>query len=287
VRAGRVSISETLAMAPQLARDPSRHIVARAARIVGAIQDDLVTEAERPSYARFVRGLFAERARSLGLTARTGEDEDTKFLREDLVPLVADAGEDAQLRAEARKLAGSWLEDRKAIDTDMVSPVLRLAALDGDRALFDRFLAEAGKNADRRDRRRILGAVGSFRDPALAKAALELTLGDEFDIRESSRILATVLDDPATRELGWDFVKKHFDALAGRMPSETRARLFASGSKFCDDAHRDDAEKFFRERTGQFPGAPRTLDQALETVTLCAAQRSLQGPDVGRFLAAY
>ena len=287
VRAGRVSMSETLALAPELSREPSRHIVARAARIVGAIQDDLVTEAERPNYARFVRGLFGERAHGLGLTARPGEDDDTKFLREDVVPLVADAGEDAELRSEAGKLARRWLDDRTAIDADMVSSVLRVTALDGDRALFDRVRAEAAKSADRRDRRRILLAIGSFREPEIVRLALDLMLGDEFEIRETSRILATVLDDPKSRQIGWEFVKKNFDALAARMPSELRARLFSSGSSFCDEAHRDDAEKFFRERAGRFPGAPRNLDQALETVALCAAQRNVQGPEVVRFLAAY
>ena len=71
-----------------------------------------------------------------------------------------------------KKLALKWLADRKAVSPDVVGAVLGRRAHGGDRALFDRMHAEAKKAADRHDREQILGAMGEFRDPAIAKAAL-------------------------------------------------------------------------------------------------------------------
>src|SRR5262249_30348511 len=149
----------------------------------------LVPAAERPSYVKLINSVYGGKAHALGWTPKAGEDEDTRLLRGGLVGLVASEGEDKALQAEAKKLALKWLADRKAVSPDVAGAVLAVAARSGDRAFFDKLHAEAKKATDRHDRGQILGAIGAFRDPAIAKSALQIVAGNEFDPRESTDIL--------------------------------------------------------------------------------------------------
>ena len=78
--AGQMPESQALALVPLFAKEENRHVVAATAAIAGSINDHLVPEDLRGNYARFVRAMFAERARALSWNGKPGEDEDTQLL---------------------------------------------------------------------------------------------------------------------------------------------------------------------------------------------------------------
>ncbi|HWL86123.1 MAG TPA: ERAP1-like C-terminal domain-containing protein, partial [Polyangiaceae bacterium] len=194
-----------------------------------------------------------------------------------------------------------WLRDRsslpvrgrvgvgeKSVDASVVEIVLSIAAENGDRALFDGMISAARATSNRRERRQILEALGSFRDPELLRAALGSTLSDAFDVRESFWMVRSAQTTGPTREIVYDFVKQNYDALTRRLPDDSAPEkaIVANwiGRNFCDDAHAADLESFFRERSAHLTGGPRHLAQAVEAVRLCSAHRALQEPNVSAFL---
>jgi alanyl aminopeptidase len=286
-RAGKLGYDALLALVPQLAKDKDAHVVDAAAGVTGGLRDfPLVDEEARPSYARFVQNAFGARARALGLHSKPGEDEETRWLRPTLIELVADQGEDAGLRAECTKLARAWLKDKDAVEPELVGTVLGVAAAFGDRALFDAFVAEAKETPERADRDRLIVALGQFRAPELVTAALFVTLGDDFDPRESIRILWTETRVPNGAKAAYRFMTDHFDALAQRLPRDWGAGAPGIGAALCDDGRRADVESFFKDRTPKFTGGPRVLAQSLEGMRICSAFRSGQAAKVKAFLMA-
>ncbi|HEX4461336.1 MAG TPA: M1 family metallopeptidase, partial [Polyangia bacterium] len=157
VRAGKLPIADALSLAAQFAGDRERGVVMASMYLAGEAKLlDLVGEPQRERWAHFVRATWGERAHTLGLHPRAGEDDDTRLLRPRLVAFVGDDGEDESLRKEARTMARAWLADRKAIDPELVQHVLLIAASGGDRDLFDAFVAEAKKPTTARiDRQRL------------------------------------------------------------------------------------------------------------------------------------
>ncbi len=122
------------------------------------------------------------------------------MLRQLLSELVATDGDDSQLAKAAVSLSGQWLENRGAITPEMVKIVLSIAARHGERSMFDRFLQAAEKSEDRAERFNLMGALGSFADPELEKAALSLILTDDIDPRESINIFRAAVIEPDTAE---------------------------------------------------------------------------------------
>jgi hypothetical protein len=238
-----------------------------------------------PRYAQWIREVYGTRARALGFNARKGESDEAKLLRAALLKVLGDAGEDPAVQAQARRLSDAWLVDHRAVDPELAPAALDVAAQKGDRAFFDRLHAAAGAEKDRRDRQIILGALGSFRDPALAGEAMRIALSDEFPARESGMLVFGPSRSAATRSLAWLFVRDNFDQLAGRMPRREAAGLVSVGSALCDEEKRPEVEAFFRDRLASLPGGPRKYTQAMESLRICAAFRARQAPAVARFFS--
>ncbi len=285
-RSGLLPWAEALAVVPSFSADSDPKIVGADLRIVeGLDTEDLVPEDHRSDYERFVRKTFGGRAREFGWKSRAGENEEIGLLRPRLVGFVARVGRDADLRGEARALALAWLENVHTLDPDTASAVLSIAAQDGDRALFDRYRARIPTLPDRADRRRLLGALGRFGDPALEKEALALLLSDAVDVREAAAVLFSAVSHRDTLPVAWEFFKSNFDALRTRLPREMLGIFPFVGASFCDAAHRADVEAFFRPRLAALTGAERTLAETLELVDQCVHARAEQSASVGAFFA--
>jgi alanyl aminopeptidase len=231
--------------------------------------------------------MFQARAEQLGWKDRPGEDDDSRLLRPAIVGVVAIHAEDPAFIEQAKKLAWAWLDDHKAVDTDMLQDVMITAARHGDRALFDRIHDQAKKETDERVRATLLAALGAFRDPAILKTAFAIVLTDEFDPRESLNVFFATSSFPDTRELAYEFVKQNYDALIAKLPTDFGAVLPYAAVGFCDAQHRADAEAFFKDRVTKVVGAPRNLAQVLETINLCATNKEANEPSVVEFLTKY
>lgn len=280
------NLADFLSLVPALAKDSDVHVVDAALGPVASLRDvPLVDEGNRAAYAAFVRRAFGDRAKKLGLKSKPGEDEETRWIRPSLVEIVADQGEDPTLRAACTKLAKAWISDKDAVEPELQGTVLSVAAAFGDRALFDALVGEAKHAKERVDRDRAIWALGQFREPSLAKAALALMLDPELDARDTVRILWGVARTPAGVPLAFAFLNAEMDALVARLPRDWAAGFPGVGAAFCDERKRAEVEALFRPRASRFVGGPRLLDQALENLHLCHVYRTTQAPRVSAFFA--
>jgi len=288
VDAGRLSKADALARVPTLLKDRNRHVVSASAHLVGGLDQYLVPAALRANYARFVRKNYGKLAQQLGYAVREHDDDDTRLLRPTLVALVADEGQDARLIREAGVLARKFLVDRKAVDPTMVEVVLHVAAQHGDAQLWQQFHDRAkARTTERKERDEMLEAMGSFVEPELVKKNLGILLTDEFELRDALTLMQGAFARTETRELGYEFVKANYDAILRKLPPFYGRFIPLSASAFCDEAHAKDAEAFFAPRMEKVEGGPRMLEQALEQVRLCSANREAQEASVAAFLKKF
>jgi aminopeptidase N len=287
IDAGDIPVAKALERVPALARDTNRHITQITGRFLGYLDDEYVPPNLRPNRARFVRKVIGDRARAIGWTSPPGEDDDKRLMRPGLLSWAAYHGEDPTLIAKAKSLADAWLADKKAVDPDLVGLVLGISAYFGDRAFYDKLHAAAKGEKERKERQQMLGAMGGFRDPNIAKDAMAIALTNEFDIREAIGLVFSYFGHQETRELAYAFVKEHLDELLARMPRDSGAGFLWIGASFCDEAHRNDAEAFFRDRAPTWLGGPRAMAQMLERADLCVAKRKVYEPSVAAFLAKW
>lgn len=290
VAGGKFDPTQAFSLARRFSGSADRQIVAASLRIAGtlsqAVPDDL-----RPAYAAFIREWLGPRAGELGWRVRPGDSEDTKAIRNSVVPLVTIDGRNADLGAEAGRLARAWLKDRRAVDRDTAGYVLVAAARYGDRAFFDDLVSELRNAKDQTDRYTIVAALGAFADPAIMRSALDLVLkgGPGLEPREVQGVITSQWRE--TRATVWEFVKENFDQLDARLPGARGipygATLPYAASGFCDASRADEVESFFAPRLANLSGGARNLARVVETIRLCAARRSALEPGVRQFLLSY
>ena len=159
---------------------------------------------------------------------------------------------------------------RSAVPPNVVNAVLRTAAAGGDRALYDRYVAELPKTrATPEEYYRFLNALGWFRDPALVTRTLEFAARRrEVRSQDTSTLIGLLLTQPAAQDVAWAFVKSHWPQLTEQL-----------GVFQGDPGHRRRARRLLLDRAGgrhprvlrEEPGAaggarPAAVDRAHRVV---------------------
>jgi alanyl aminopeptidase len=286
-RSGDQSMADALALALRLAAHRRHEVVDGSAGIVAMLGDDIVEPALRPGRARLIEQYYGGRARNLGVMPQPADDDNARMLRAALVKFAALRGEDALLRNEMLKATQRWFDNRASVDGLLVEPMLKAAAVAGDRALFEQFLAQAKRTQDRRERGYLLSALGHFRDPQIARAALRVTLSSDFESRDSIAVLQAAMANDATRRVAFDFMQQNYSALEAALPREFTARFPLWSGEFCTAPARREMAAFFAPRMAKVEGGPRNLAQALERVDLCLAFKEAQQASINAFLTSY
>ena len=288
---GQMPDADVLRLVPQFNSDSNRFVVERAIQVAQAPRAHLVPDALLPNYARFVQKNFRARAKQLGWTSKPDEADDARLLRPALLEFVATSGRDEQLAREAQNLTQKWLADTNAIPPDEVGAVLGTAADAGGKPLFDQFLTKLEGTRDRQERRQIISAMSRFNDPAAIQGDMEAVLHGDIPFMESIPLLFAGRNSDKTRKLAFNFMKQHFDELAAKRPTgggaDAGAYFVFVGASFCDAESEAELKDFFAARVNKFVGAPRILDQTLESIHACTANKALQEPSVEEFLKGF
>jgi hypothetical protein len=122
------------------------------------------------------------------------------LVRPTLLSWVGNHGRDAQIQAEAGRLARAYLEDPKSVDASIAGTVLGLAAQTGDRALFDTYKQRFEAAKVPAERGRFLAALGNFRDPASIEAALQYAVEGPLRPQEITRLPGSIATTATGRD---------------------------------------------------------------------------------------
>ncbi|MBV8760434.1 MAG: M1 family metallopeptidase [Deltaproteobacteria bacterium] len=281
VARGQADIDSVLAAIPVMIADKDPRI-ARWALTASDLQtrgfDDALFQASRAWNVK----LIAPLARALGWKRAAGDDDERHKLRITALGWVARF--DPTLRAQAEKLADKWLADRKGIDDDLVVAVLTAAAHGNDPARFDRLLAAAKAPRDRRDQQRLVFALAAFTDAKLVQRALDLTLGGDFDTRETVAIPLILISQRETRDQALAFLQQHIDELLSHMRGDDAAGFLANIAEApCDPERRKTVADLVTPRAAKFDGAQNAVAQALERTDVCIAETAREKPAFEKF----
>jgi len=283
VRVGEQQIGDYLALAEGLKSDRTRAVLEALTVQLDYIGEKLVTDTDRASYERWVRRLLAPAAQELGWQAKPGESDETKELRARVMFTLGHAGNDPEVLAEARKLTEQALENPAAVDHTMAFTVFRLAAMNGDVALYDRILAKLNsKEATPEEYYLYFQTLAEFHDPALLQRTLDLAVSPAVRSQDSLGLIAAVMQNPAGTRPAWDFVRAHWGDIEKVGGGFTSGEVVASTSAFCDPGLRDEVQDFFA--THKVPTAERRLKQAIERMNYCVDLKARQTPQLSSWL---
>jgi len=172
----------------------------------------------RAAYRKRVLALLRPLYARAGWDERPGESFNMPLTRALLLRLMARFGDEG-VRAEAMRRYARFEADPNSVSPNLREALLRIVAMQGDAATFDRFLALLRGSRDNLEREQLSHVMTSFEAPALVERALAFALGPDALSGQG----AWLVDDIANwhPDAAWRYALAHQD----RMPADSETQL--------------------------------------------------------------
>ncbi|HXB62244.1 MAG TPA: M1 family metallopeptidase [Acidobacteriaceae bacterium] len=278
MRSGQGSVGGYLDLVAAMRNDGEAMLQDAALGKVSAVSDRIATEEDRK---RLKAWLVATYAPIYAKLPATGGTLDEQQLRAQLFGVLGTAG-DAEILAEAHKLAEQYIANPDAVDPEVADDAVSLAAKSGDAALYEKLLA-LSKSANNPDvQTTALYNLSSFTDPALVSRTLDYLSSGGVRNQDSWILYMLLLRHIETREQTWEYIKAHWAQTKAQLTVASNARLVAATGVFCSAAQRDDVQSFFT--ANPLDATARTLKQTIDTINDCTQLHSAQEPNLKLWL---
>jgi aminopeptidase N/puromycin-sensitive aminopeptidase len=187
--------------------------------------------------------------------------------------------------AQARKLADKALNNPASVDRELAGSAFELAALNGDRAFYDKLLATLKNAKSPEEYYMALFALPRFGNLKLLQRTLDYAISPDVRSQDALRLISDVMRNPAGEKLAWDFVLAHWDAVQKAGGPFASAEIVYATSSFCDANMRDQVANFFAAH--KIEGAQRTYRQSIERINNCVDLKSQQEPQLASWLGEH
>jgi aminopeptidase N len=283
VRAGRHDIGAFMDLAQGFRNERTPAVLNTLLDRLASIGEALTTEASRASYRAWVASLLKPALTEVGWTPRTGETEEQKEVRAALISALSDTARDPETIQSARRMVQAHLDSKEPIDPMLLNAIVGVAAIGGDAALYDRYLARSKQASDPEEHYRYLYGLADFSDPALVRRTMDYIVGPEVRNQDTVVFLSRLLSNPDAQSLAWELLQARWEDLQKKTGQVFGSPLLiGSLGQFCDAKTQSEIGKFFA--THKVPEAERTLQQALERISSCVELAAAQSPKLAEWL---
>jgi aminopeptidase N len=283
VRAGRHDVGSFLDLASGFTTERNPAVLGTLSQTLGSIDRALTTDATRPAFRAWVANLLNPALQDFGWTPRAGESDAVSSARATVISALGRVARDAEVLTRARALAAQELARPGSLQPELAGVIIDLAALAGDRALYDAYLERSRAATDPEEKYRYLNALTSFGDPALVRRTLDLVLSPEVRNQDAKIFIASMLGNIDTQRLAWELLQARWDDVQKKTGEFVGNTVIVGGlSAFCDARTLDEVKQFFS--THKVPDAERTLQQSMERIGSCAALATAQSAKLTAWL---
>ncbi|HZW79363.1 MAG TPA: ERAP1-like C-terminal domain-containing protein, partial [Candidatus Deferrimicrobiaceae bacterium] len=285
VRVGREPVGDYLAVAQGLGSDRNRAVIEDVLTRLDYIGEYLVSESDRDSYRAWLRQYLSPMMKDVGWESKPGESDEQKTLRARVFYALGYDARDPEALTEARKIAGEALDNPASVSHEMAASAFRLAALNGDGALYDKLLALIKNAKSPEEYYMALFALPHFEDPKLIQRTLDYAISPEVRSQDALRLVRNVMQSPAGEKPAWDFILDHWSSVQKVGGPFASGEIVGGTGSFCDAHMRDQVTDFFTAH--KIESAERTYRQSIERINDCIELKSQQETKLASWLGEH
>jgi aminopeptidase N/puromycin-sensitive aminopeptidase len=284
LRANKATVGDYLNLVEAVKRDPNAQVVGSALSGVSSIFVQIAaTPEEKAALAAWIRGAFGPVYARLGAPAQS-DSANTRELRAQLFGVLGYFGKDPAVLSEARKIAQQYLADPASVDASLGQTALSIAARNGDAALFDQLQKVFESSTNPEIQEGALHLLAQFTDPALIQRAMDYAASGKVRNQDTALQFSIALQLGDTREQAWKYIQSHWDQVQAQVSPQMLTRVVAATGSFCSQGGREQVKSFFA--THKVAASDQSLQHAMEHIDGCIELRTLQEPNLSKWLAA-
>ncbi|HVF32513.1 MAG TPA: M1 family metallopeptidase [Acidimicrobiales bacterium] len=221
----------------------------------------------------FVRRLAGPAFGRLGWRAVDGEGEQVPTLRALLLSTLGTVGSDPDIRWRAGELHAQYLQDRAAVDPDIVPALVAIASRTGGEGEYQQFLDRYRSPATPQEEVRYLMALANFGNEGLLRRTLDLAL-TEVRTQNAPFVVNAALTNREHGATAWAWLTEHWPVLLERFPDNSHARMI-EGVSLLPSSIAGDVRAFLE--ANPVKAGQKTVEQSLERLDVNVAFREREG----------
>ena len=282
VRANRHDIGVFLDLAGGFRGERSSDVLQTLTTPLTPLAEHIASDAARPKFRAWVASLLNPVLQDVGIEPRPGDTDEARAVRAAVVGTLGEIARDPAVLAKARELVSQELDKPGSVEPTLLNVIVGLAALEGDTALYERYLAAAKSATNPEDKYRYLFGLAAFDTPALVRRTFDLILSPDVRAQDARIFLGRLLQSADQRDLVWDLMQQHWPELH-KKDATGLGYVVSALSTFCDATTAEEIRAFFTKN--KVPEAERALQQTLERVSSCARFAAVQRPNLDAWFA--
>jgi len=289
VRSGRASVRDWLSLAEGFAGEKDPEVLGEVSGRFMAL-DKLVSDGDRPAFEATVKRMFGGELARLGWEKPAGARRESDAVRQRRATLLAVVGKvirDPALEGEAKSRVQRFLDgDQGALDPELRSTAIYLAARGGDAALFGAYQKRFERETDPVLKVRFLQALAAFEEPALATRAQEMVFAGKVPKQDVSSFVGALLANPTARGPFWQRMQREWPAFSKRLSDapKIRQRVIQAFEQVPGQTGLDEVKALLKKDSPA--DAADTIAQSLERMALAVEFRERARPEVSAWLAS-
>jgi aminopeptidase N/puromycin-sensitive aminopeptidase len=283
MRAGKADVGAYLSLVAAVRKDASAEVLDQAVANLYRINSRIIaSEATRQHFAAWVRTTFGETYQSIR-EAKADDTPNRREARAQLLGLMSDLGDDAEAKADARRIAEQSLADPASVDATLSETAVDVAARHGDAKFFDQLQKLSTDAANPQTRSSALYSLALFTDPSLEERALDYAVSGKVKNQSSAGLISLELRGRDTREVAWKYIQQHWDKVQSQITESSGAGIVGAAGSFCSEERKQEVAGFFTAH--KVPASERTLAIAQDQIRDCVDLRAAQGAKLDEWLA--
>jgi hypothetical protein len=250
-----------------------------------ALGDYVLEPGQLPAYRKLMLSIYGPRLAALGFDPRAGahgkEAAEPQSLRQSLVPLVALEGREPKVRAQLSAAGVAALGgDMRAVDPAFRVVALSVAVQERGEPFLRQLKEAMVKSTDPLFRAHASIAMGAGDTPALAQAALDLSMSEGMQPFDTLTIIYYLSSHRRVRDLVVRHVNTNFEKLMNVLPGFARSQMVLFYGALCTKEDADNVENWIRPKLAALGGGELELDQTKERIRLCVALKEKKGTEI-------
>ncbi|ASG20814.1 hypothetical protein Y958_08330 [Nitrospirillum viridazoti CBAmc] len=274
VAAGHQPQSLYLTAAVNLATVPAWDVASAPFPRLKQLLEQAPTDSDRAALRLFLLQAWRPVLARVGLTPGKLDrvaPENTALLRDRLVAFLALELRDEDVRARLMALM-------RASDTQPPAEIratgMAVMAQELGRPYINGLVDQLRSSTDAEEREMALDALNRVTDPTLAAEVRDMVFAPWLKLNEVNMLIRGQGRESSHVPAYWAWVQANMAHLRARGSSATLGALTLPLEGLCSATAADQVEGFFRPMAAELEGGGRTVDQAVERIRLCAAQRA-------------
>jgi puromycin-sensitive aminopeptidase len=270
-RANKATVGQVLNLVAGLKGEDDLYVLRSLSEILGWLTHNVVRGATERAFRELVDATFRPQFDKLGWEHREDDSSDEREMRQLVIGALGHTAAAADVRAEARRRVAAHLDGVARLQPDVAGPIASVAAIEGDAALYDRYVARMteAQKTDPQEENRFRMALTDFRDPGIVERFAGSIFTDLIRDQDRAILLLRMHGLAHAREAAFRTLKAAWDEYVTKMDPGGKQRAANAPGQLTPRRLVEDATVFLGQK--QTPDIKETVAQSIERMRIGSA----------------